>query len=103
MKMESSYKIEEVANALQVNHSTIRRLISNGELGHYRIGKIYKISERQLHDYLKSAECIPVSILESALSIIEQACDSSSDPEEHVENLELYSLLSEFIDKSNLP
>ena len=49
---EEYYSIQGVADKLHVNERTIRRLIIARQLSATVIGKIYRISESQLVEYL---------------------------------------------------
>lgn len=45
--------VKQVADELQLSEETIRRKIRSGELDAYMTGKSYRISRRQLKDFLK--------------------------------------------------
>ena len=49
------YTIDEVAELLQVSHSTVRRLIESGHLKSVRIGGQIRIRQRDLDDYVASS------------------------------------------------
>lgn len=49
------YTIEEVAAILRVNAATIRKEIHAGRLHAFRVGRHYRITEAQLHEYTKGA------------------------------------------------
>ncbi|HEU4329417.1 MAG TPA: helix-turn-helix domain-containing protein [Roseiflexaceae bacterium] len=48
--------VEDVAKRLKISVSTVRRLVREGELSAYRIGKQLRFSENQIQEYLKSQE-----------------------------------------------
>ncbi len=45
--------IKEVADHLRVDPKTVRRLISNRELAAYKIGREWRVSERDLNKYMR--------------------------------------------------
>ena len=45
--------IEEVAELLGVNYQLIYKLVRNGEISASRIGKFYRVSRKDLHDYME--------------------------------------------------
>lgn len=49
------YTVQEVADLLRVDHNTIRRRISAGELEAIRVGDTFRIPETALIDYLTRA------------------------------------------------
>ena len=46
--------MDEVAERLKIHRSTVRRLILDGELKHFRVGKFYRIATGELSRYLES-------------------------------------------------
>jgi excisionase family DNA binding protein len=46
------FTVSEVADVLRVSNMTIYRLIKAGEISALRVGKNYRIRERDLEDYL---------------------------------------------------
>ena len=44
--------LREVANHLRLDPKTVRRLIAGGELAAYRLGREWRVSERDLRKYL---------------------------------------------------
>jgi excisionase family DNA binding protein len=44
--------VETIARRLNVSSKTVRRMIDRGELGHYRVGRLLRVSERQFQEYL---------------------------------------------------
>ncbi|WP_157247942.1 helix-turn-helix domain-containing protein [Nonomuraea typhae] len=51
-----AYKVEQVAKLLNVGRDKIYELIRNGELRSIKIGKLRRITEQQLADFLKARE-----------------------------------------------
>jgi excisionase family DNA binding protein len=49
---EQLHEVERIARRLNVSIRTVRRVIDRGELGCYRIGRLLRVSERQLQEYL---------------------------------------------------
>ena len=56
---EPKYSMQQAAEILGVEYSTVSRLLSRGKLGHFRIGSRKVIAESHLKDYLKSIERLP--------------------------------------------
>lgn len=50
--MEKFYSLEEVAELLGVNYQLIYRLVRSGDLPALRIGRIYRITQAGLDEYL---------------------------------------------------
>jgi len=48
------YTIEEVAQMLKISQATVRRKIKSGDLRSNKIGKLYRISEKDLLKYLET-------------------------------------------------
>lgn len=48
------YTIREVASKLQVGHMLVWRLIRKGELRSIRVGRLHRIEEQALQEYLTS-------------------------------------------------
>ena len=46
------YSLEEVADLFGVNYQLIYKLVKNGELSCVRIGKMFRVSEAQLKEYM---------------------------------------------------
>ena len=46
------YTLAEVVENLKVSDNTVRRAIDKGDLHAYKIGKLWRISEDQLNNYL---------------------------------------------------
>jgi excisionase family DNA binding protein len=49
---EQLHDVETIARQLGVSSKTVRRMIERGELGHYRVGHLLRISEVQVQEYL---------------------------------------------------
>lgn len=47
--------IQETADRLGVSPRTVRRLIAEGEVHTHRIRRAIRISEKDIHDYLRTA------------------------------------------------
>ena len=47
--------VAEVATAMRVSKMTVYRLVHNGELPAVRVGKSFRVPERAVNDYLRSA------------------------------------------------
>jgi len=52
MEKQEFYSLEEVAKILGVTYQLIYRLVRDGELPCFRIGRIYRIRHADLEDYL---------------------------------------------------
>jgi len=46
------YTVEEIASKLQLNEITIRRYLRSGKLVGVKLGKVWRITEDQLNDFL---------------------------------------------------
>jgi len=46
------YSLEEVAEIFGVNYQLIYKLVKNGELPSVRIGRVFRVSELQLKEYM---------------------------------------------------
>ena len=56
------YSLEEVAELFGVNYQLIYKLVKSGELPSVRIGKMFRVSEVQLKDYMdKQSQGVPAS------------------------------------------
>lgn len=51
---ETYFTVEEVADRLKVSHMTVYRWIKAGQLGAYKIGGEFRITERDIEHYLKA-------------------------------------------------
>ena len=68
MASEKYYSLEEVAELLGVTYQLIYKLVRNGELPSFRIGKVYRVTDEDLHAYLENsrvgkAEEMPVPVV----------------------------------------
>ena len=54
--MTQLYTLQETAEMLRISHRTMQRLIAGGEIGGCRVGGQWRFTERQIKDYLRSAE-----------------------------------------------
>ena len=54
MKLDTFYSIKDVSLVLSLNYRTILDLINKGELKSYRIGRVFRISQEQLEQFLQS-------------------------------------------------
>lgn len=45
------FSVDDVAERWGVNHKTIRAMLDRGELRHFRVGRIIKISEAAIAEY----------------------------------------------------
>lgn len=52
--MEKFYSLEEVAELLGVNYQLIYRLVRSGDLPAIKIGRIYRVTQAGLDEYLKA-------------------------------------------------
>jgi excisionase family DNA binding protein len=52
-------KIPEVARRLDVSEPTVRRMVKGGKLPSVFVGGAYRVSEKDLEDYLESARVTP--------------------------------------------
>ena len=49
------YTTAEVAERLNLSEKTIRNLIDSGDLKAYKFGRVYRISEEQLNNFIKQS------------------------------------------------
>ncbi len=47
--------VAEVAAAMRVSKMTVYRLVHSGELPAVRVGRSFRVSEEDMHDYLKNS------------------------------------------------
>ncbi len=47
--------VAEVATVMRVSRMTVYRLVHSGELNAVRVGKSFRVPERAVHDYLRTA------------------------------------------------
>jgi excisionase family DNA binding protein len=52
--MDKLYDLQEVANILQVHIDTVRRYIKSGALRAAKIGKAYRVQERDLQAFIEA-------------------------------------------------
>ena len=52
--MDRIYSVEEVASILQVHIDTVRRYIKSGALRAAKIGKAYRVQEKDLQAFIES-------------------------------------------------
>lgn len=52
--MDKLYDLQEVANILQVHIDTVRRYIKSGALRAAKIGKAYRVQEKDLQAFIES-------------------------------------------------
>ena len=50
--MIKMYSIEEVASMLGVNRNTVRRMLIRGELKGLKVGRLWRIKESDLREFL---------------------------------------------------
>ena len=55
MASEKYYSLEEVAELLGVTYQLIYRLVRSGELSSVRVGKVYRVTDEDLHTYLENS------------------------------------------------
>jgi len=53
------YSLEEVADLLGVSYQLIYKLVRSGELAAARLGKVYRVSRRDLDHYLEQSKSHP--------------------------------------------
>lgn len=58
MSEKEFYTAQELADKLEVNVMTIYRYIKSGKLSAYKIGKEYRVSEKEFNDFLKRVQNI---------------------------------------------
>ena len=51
---ETYYTVPEVAETLKVSHMTVYRWIKDGKLGAYKLGGEFRITERDLNQFLQA-------------------------------------------------
>ena len=56
MSQDSFYTAEELATALKVNIMTIYRYIKAGKLTAYKIGKEYRIDQKEFDNFLEDSK-----------------------------------------------
>lgn len=44
---------QQVADLLQVHINTVKKLITNGKLAAFRVGRVYRVNKADLLDYIK--------------------------------------------------
>jgi excisionase family DNA binding protein len=49
------FTVAEVAEVMRVSRMTVSRLVHSGELPAVRVGRSFRVPERAVHDYLRSA------------------------------------------------
>ena len=54
MKKLISYSTEQVAEMMQLEQETIRQFIRLGKLGAYKAGKEWRVTEKDLYEYVES-------------------------------------------------
>lgn len=47
-------KVQELAAQLRTTHTTVYRMIANGQVEGFRVGKQWRITRQSLRDYLNS-------------------------------------------------
>jgi excisionase family DNA binding protein len=47
--------VAEVATVMRVSRMTVYRLVHNGDLNAVRVGKSFRVPEREVHEYLRNA------------------------------------------------
>ena len=52
-RVETYFTVEEVAERLKVSHMTVYRWIKAGSLGAYKLGGEFRITERDIDQFLK--------------------------------------------------
>lgn len=53
MKDENYYRIKDLSERFSVPYMTMYRLVRNGIIKSVRFGKIYRVSEQAIQDYLE--------------------------------------------------
>lgn len=53
MAAEKVYTPEDAAKALMVNPETVKRLLRAGKLGGFKIGRLWRIKESDLEEFMK--------------------------------------------------
>jgi excisionase family DNA binding protein len=54
--MDALLSLRDVASRLNVSYATARRLVLDGQLRGHKIGRIHRVSEEALPDYLSVTE-----------------------------------------------
>lgn len=62
---DDNYTIEEVATLLKVEHRAVRALINKGELGFFKVGRLYRIPKTAYEEYRTSKKKTPAVKRES--------------------------------------
>jgi excisionase family DNA binding protein len=55
------HDLDTIARRLNISTRTARRLIVRGELGHYRVGRLLRVSDAQYSEYLMRIKRGPLS------------------------------------------
>lgn len=55
------FTVEEVADALRLNHVTVRRMLQEGDIGGYKFGGVLRISKQDLLNFLAASRRTPKS------------------------------------------
>ena len=58
------YTVEEVAKTLKTTNDTIRKYIRCGQLSAYKVGKAWRVEEKDLQNFLVTCKASPGSSLE---------------------------------------
>jgi len=56
MAEEKFYTVDEVAQILKINPMTVYRRIKEKEIEIYKVGRVFRISESSLQNYLKKVK-----------------------------------------------
>lgn len=51
------YTIKEVASMFRISEQTVRRLIKNNQIPHYKVGNQYRFNKWDLREYSKGSLC----------------------------------------------
>lgn len=56
MTPEQIYTVEQAAEILQISQETVKRLLRSGKLGGLKIGRLWRVRESDLQEFLKTPE-----------------------------------------------
>ncbi len=59
MADQQLYTIDEVAKILRLHRNTVKKRIESGELGAIQVGREYRISARDLDEYMERMQYKP--------------------------------------------
>ncbi|MEI6393912.1 MAG: helix-turn-helix domain-containing protein [Verrucomicrobiota bacterium] len=81
------YSLEEVADLLGVSYQLIYKLVRSGELAAARLGKVYRVSRRDLDHYLEQSKshagggtCVVCAKVYTSRLSLKESCPECGEP-----------------------